>query len=139
MASKATKTATRPQPDEQADPPAFDNLVELNKDAFKTVDEMTQCAAESFETYGQETLDFVLRRIGQDLAVPQKLVGCWTPQEALGVYLDFIQTAQKDYLEEADRVARIGREIAKATLQMMKIEIAPQVVEAAEEARAKRA
>ena len=126
MTNKATRTATRTEQAEATDLPGFDNLVELNKDAFKTVDEMTQSVAETFEAFGEETFDFVRRRIGHDLAMPQKLIGCWTPKEAMAIYLDFFQTAQKDYMEEAERFARLGRGIAQATLQTMRIEIAPE-------------
>jgi hypothetical protein len=124
------RTATQTPQAEATDLPGFDNLVELNKDAFKTVDEVTQSVAETFETFGEETFDFMRRRIGQDLAVPQKLMGCWTPREAMGVYFDFVQTAQKDYLEEAERMAKRGQGIARATMQMMRIEIAPGATEA---------
>jgi len=43
----------------------------------------------------------------------------------MDIYLDFVRTAQKDYLDEADRMAKLGRGIAQATMQMMRIEIAP--------------
>jgi hypothetical protein len=137
MTNKATRTATRTEQAEPTDLPGFDNLVELNKDAFKTVDEMSHSVAETFETFGEESLDFLRRRIGEDLAVPQKLIGCWSPQEAMDVYLDFVRTAQKDYLEEADRMARLGRGIAHATMQMMQIEIAPQAAATSKGERAK--
>lgn len=125
MTTKAARTAARADQPGPKDLPGFDNLVELNKDAFKTVDEMSHSVAETFEAYGEESLAFLRRRIGEDLAVPQKLIGCWSPQEAMDVYLDFVRTAQKDYLEEADRMAKLGRGIAQATMQMMRLDIAP--------------
>lgn len=121
MTRKAAKTAARTQP---KDSPALDNLAQFNKEAVETVDEMTHSVAETFETFSEETLDFMRRRFDQDLAVPQKLIGCWTPQEAMGVYLDFVRNAQRDYIDEANRMARLSQGITQATLQMMRLNAA---------------
>lgn len=122
MTSKTAKTVKTDTPAETA---AFDNLVALNKDAFKSADDMTQGMAETVEALGEETFGFIRRRLDHNLAMPQKLLGCWTPQEAMGVYLEFLETARKDYFGEAERMAKIGRGIAQSTMQMMKLDVAP--------------
>jgi hypothetical protein len=122
MTSKTTRAVKAAATAETA---AFDTLVALNKDAFNSADDMALGAAETVEAFGTETFDFIRRRLDRDFAMPQKLLGCWTPQEAMGVYLDFLETARMDYLEEADRMAKIGQGIAQSTMEMMKLETSP--------------
>lgn len=115
-------------------PLGFDALANLNTEAFNSIDDATQGLFEGFEAYRQEALRFVGHRLQQDLAMPRNLIDCRTPQEAFSVYLDFMQTAQKDYFDQFGRLARIGSSIARSTAEDIEVDTATETAPAAEQA-----
>ena len=63
-------------------------------------------------TLNSEWLDFFNRRVKVDLALPQQLASCKSPDEIWRVYAEFCQKAVDDYQKEFAEVARLGNSVA---------------------------
>ena len=59
-----------------------------------------------------EWLDFLKQRTTEDLALPQQLASCKSPDEVWRVYAEFCQKAVADYQKEFAEVARLGNSLA---------------------------
>lgn len=106
--------------------PDFDAFTSFNRQAFERFDEIAQTMFEGLDTYREEAARFVGHRMRQGFAMPRNLACCRSPQEAFGVYLEYLQTAQKEYLEEAGKLADLASKSAKT--------VSEEVSEAAAEA-----
>lgn len=71
---------------------------------------------EGFATLGSEWLDFVNRRLKQDLGLPQRLCACRSPEEARQAWLAFWQQAVEDYQKEATVMAKLAGGFLNDTL-----------------------
>ena len=63
---------------------------------------------ESLATLGSEWLDFVNRRLKEDLRLPQQLCACRSPEEIRDVQVAFWQRAVEDYQREFTAMAKLG-------------------------------
>jgi hypothetical protein len=72
---------------------------------------------ESAAQFNSEWADFVRRRLQEDLAVPQRLSECKTPQEAQQVCIDFWKKAFVQYQDEFSRLAKLSETFARQTAQ----------------------
>jgi hypothetical protein len=63
---------------------------------------------EGFAMLGSEWLDFVNRRLKEDLTLPQRLCACRSPEEAGQAYMGFWQQAVEDYQKEATVMAKLA-------------------------------
>ena len=63
---------------------------------------------EGFALMGSEWLDFVNRRLKEDLNLPQRMCACRTPEEARDTYAAFWRQAVDDYQKEFVVMARLG-------------------------------
>ena len=76
-------------------------------------------AAEAVSEMNREWLEFLNRRLQQDLALPQRLASCKGVAEAWGIYAEFSQTALNDYLEEFAELTRMRNSAANASRHAM--------------------
>jgi hypothetical protein len=65
-----------------------------------------------------EWLDFLNRRMKEDLALPQQLASCRGLDEAWQVYATFWQKAVQDYQQEFSELARLNSEVMAAGVGM---------------------
>jgi hypothetical protein len=98
-------------------PFGFEAFMELNRPALATMAQVNGKVYESIATLNRNWVDFVNRRLKEDLGVPQQLAACKTVQEMYGVYADFFQTAVTDYRSEFEEMTKLGRSLADDTLQ----------------------
>jgi hypothetical protein len=63
---------------------------------------------EGFALLGSEWLDFVHRRLKEDLNLPQRVCACRSPEELRHTYVAFWQQALDDYQKEFTVMAKLG-------------------------------
>lgn len=63
---------------------------------------------DTYATLGNEWLTFVGQRMQEEMALPQKLASCTSPQDLVAAWADFFSTAAKDYEAEWRKLAEIG-------------------------------
>ena len=73
--------------------------------------QMNRAMLEGFGRIQQEAGQFVVRRLEEDMARQQQILGCRSPQDAWQIYSDFIQKAVQDYSSEAEQLSRIVAEV----------------------------
>lgn len=104
-------------------PVDVDSFVAFNRDAIESVGELNKRLTENFAVCREEAVSFFGRRLKHDFDMPQQLMACKTPQEVYDVYMDFFQTARKDYLEEVGRLAELSTNIASSSLGVMERQV----------------
>jgi hypothetical protein len=112
-------------------PIGFEALMEFNRPALTAMAQVNGKVYENIAAINKNWVDFVNRRLKQDMAVPRHLVGCKTVQEMYGVYADFFQTAFADYQSEIEQMTKLGKSLADETIQAVQA----RAEEAAREAR----
>lgn len=83
--------------------------------AFAAMAEINGRICENAAQLGTEWLGFVTRRLREDLAMPQQLAACKSPQEAQQVWVDYWQTTFAQYQDEMGRLAKMGESCAQQT------------------------
>ena len=68
--------------------------------------------SEPITALGTEWMDFVNRRLQEDMALPQKLVACKGPDEMWRAYSEFLLKMAEDYQTELSELAKLGQRIA---------------------------
>ena len=63
---------------------------------------------EGLAMLGSEWLDFVTRRLKEDLRLPQQVCACRSPEEIRDVHIAFWQRAVEDYQKEFTVMAKLG-------------------------------
>lgn len=71
---------------------------------IETVIEQNEKFAQLIQNWGEEMLSFGTCRLKENIAVPRQLAGCTTPEEVVNVYMNFFNTAFRQYSEEAVRL-----------------------------------
>ena len=84
----------------------------------------------------REWLDFINRRLTQDVALMQSLSACKSPDEVWRAYADFWQVAAKDYQEEFAELAKLGNAALEAGAGELSEAAAVKFPEASSEPRA---
>ena len=59
--------------------------------------------------FNAEWAQFLARRLEDDIALPQRLNACKSPEEAQEVYVGFWTKALREYQEEFVRLAQMGQ------------------------------
>jgi len=84
---------------------------------------------ESVASAQKEWVDFVHRRIKENVAVSQRLLNCKSLAEGQDVYSDYLLTAFEQYREQSERAVKTGKSMTEGLVQTMESragEIAPQ-------------
>src|SRR5262245_16076000 len=63
---------------------------------------------EGMAMLGSEWLDFVNRRLKEDLRLPQRVFACRTPEQLRDTYAAFWRQAADDYQKELALLSRLG-------------------------------
>lgn len=100
-------------------PFGLDALMELNRPALNAMAQMNGTFYDSIAAMNKQWVNFINRRLKEELAVPQQLAACKTVQEMYGVCADFVQTACADYQSEFEQMSRLGKTLADDTLHAM--------------------
>lgn len=100
-------------------PFGIEALVEFNRPALAAMAQMNGKVYENIATLNKTWVEFINRRLKEDLAVPQHLAACKTVQEMYGVYTDFFQTAVADYQSEFEQMSKLGKSLAEETVNAL--------------------
>jgi hypothetical protein len=71
---------------------------------------------EGFAMLGSEWLDFVNRRLKEDLRLPQRLCTCGSPEEMRETYSGFWRQAVDDYQAELALLTKLGSRLLATSL-----------------------
>jgi hypothetical protein len=100
-------------------PFGLDALMELNRPALNAMAQMNGSFYDGIAAMNKQWVNFINRRLKEELAVPQQLAACKTVQEMYGVCADFVQTAYADYQSEFEQMSKLGKTLADDTLHAM--------------------
>jgi hypothetical protein len=68
---------------------------------------------ERVAAFNTEWTKFLAQRLEEDVALPQRLAACKSPEEAQEIYVDFWTRGLRDYQEEFFRLAQPGHHITR--------------------------
>jgi hypothetical protein len=71
---------------------------------------------EGMAMLGSEWLNFVNRRLKEDLGLPQRVCACRSPEEVRDAYTSFWRQAVDDYQKEFALLSRLGSGLLSASL-----------------------
>jgi hypothetical protein len=91
-------------------------VLEIQRPAFTAMAEVNTRLYESIAAANREWASFVNRRLKEDLAMPQQLAGCRTPQDLYRVYAQFFQNACSQYQSELEQMTKLSQSIAETAL-----------------------
>lgn len=94
-------------------------MMEMQRPAFTAMAEANTRLYESIAAANREWASFVNRRVKEDLAVPQQLAGCKTPQDLYRVYAQFFQNACSQYQSGLEQMTKLSQSIAETALLTM--------------------
>jgi hypothetical protein len=92
-----------------------DALLSMTQPALTAVAEFNGKLLDAAAKLNAEWTDFLGRRLQEDLALPQRLVACKSPQEAQQVYTDYWKTTFAQYQDEMGRLAQMGESFTQQT------------------------
>lgn len=76
---------------------------------FETSAKFTETLCTQAIEVASELTDFTMRRLREDVRLPERLTQCRTPQDLQQAWLDYWQTAISQYQGEWSRLADLGR------------------------------
>ncbi|HJU31820.1 MAG TPA: phasin family protein [Hyphomicrobiaceae bacterium] len=100
-------------------PFGFDALMELNRPALQAMAQVNGKMYDGIATWNRNWVNFLNRRLKEDMAVPQQLAACKTMQDMYGVYAEFFQNACAQYQSEFEQMAKLSKSLASDTMQVM--------------------
>lgn len=100
-------------------PFGFEAFMEFNRPALAAMAQMNGKFYDGIATMNKNWVEFVNRRLKEDLGMPKQLADCKTMHEMYGVYADFLQNAYADYQSEFEQMTKLGKTLADDTLQAM--------------------
>jgi hypothetical protein len=102
-------------------PIRVDALMSMAQPAFAAMAEFNGKLLENAARLNAEWAEFLGRRLQEDIAVPQRLAACKSPQEAQDVCVDYWKTAFAQYQDELGRLAKMNQTFTQqATTAMQK-------------------
>lgn len=102
-------------------PFGIDAMMEMQRPTFTAMAEANTRLYESIAAANREWASFVNRRLKEDLAVPQQLAECRTPQDLFRVYAQFFQNACSQYQSGLEQMTKLGQSIAENALQPLQL------------------
>ena len=98
-------------------PFGFEAMMQMQRPALEAMAEMNGRLYESITAVNKEWATFVNRCLKEDLAVPQQLTQCRTPQDLYQVYAQFFQNTWAQYQSGLEQMAKLSTAIAEHALQ----------------------
>jgi peroxiredoxin family protein len=100
-------------------PFGLEAFMELNRPALAAMAQVNGKVYENIAAMNKNWVEFLNRRLKEELAMPQQLAACKTVQDMYGVYSDFFQTAVTDYQSEFEQMSKLGKSLADETAQAL--------------------
>ena len=92
-------------------------LIEATRPTLAAVAEVNDRLYKTVAAFNTECMNFLNRRLKEDMAVPQQFAACRTMEDVYGVYSGFFQRAAEQYQAEREQLAKISQTAAQDTLQ----------------------
>lgn len=122
MAARSETTDKHDQGAEFSVPMDLENMAEVNYTAVNAAGLLSQRWCDALVEMNGELVNFVNRRLKEDMVVPMELAECKTGTEMFEVYSNFFRTAVNQYFEEAETLAHIGKNFAGAATKVVEDE-----------------
>lgn len=90
-----------------------DALTRMVHSALTAMAEFNGQLCERVAAFNTEWTKFLAHRLEEDVALPQRLTACKSPEEAQEIYVDFWTRALREYQEEFFRLAQPGHHITR--------------------------
>ena len=94
-------------------------MMQMQRPTLSAMAEVNTRLYESIAAANREWTSFVNRRLKEDLAVPQQLAECRTPQDLYRVYAQFFQNACSQYQSGLEQMTKFSQSIAENALQTL--------------------
>jgi hypothetical protein len=100
-------------------PLGVEAMIQMQRPTLSAMAEVNTRLYESIATANREWTSFVNRRLKEDLAVPQQLAECRTPQDLFRVYAQFFQNACSQYQSRLEQMTKFSQSITENTMQAL--------------------
>jgi hypothetical protein len=104
-------------------PFGLEALMELNRPALAAMAQMNGKVYDNIAAINRNWVNFLNRRLKEDMAMPKHLAACKTVQDMYSVYADFFQTACADYQSEFEQMTKLGKSLADETMQAIQARV----------------
>lgn len=109
MSKRSVKRAFQLDLPELESPINIDAMTRMAHSALTAMTEFNGHFFERAAAFNTEWTQFLTRRFNEDIALPQRLTACKSPEEAQEIYVDFWTKALAEYQEEFGRLAQLGQ------------------------------
>jgi hypothetical protein len=99
-------------------PLGIEAMMEMQRPAFTAITEINTRLYESIAAANREWASFLNQRLKEDLAVPQQLAECRTPQDFYRLYAQFFQNACSQYQSGVEQMTKLSQSIMDNALQL---------------------
>lgn len=106
-----------------AAPMAFAPFVAVNQHGLSAALEVNDHILKRMAKVGSEVFQFVDRRLKHDFDTAKDLASCTTPQDAVTLYGQYVETAMRQYSEEISVLANLYSEQARETMDEMQQQV----------------
>ena len=94
-------------------------MMQMQRPTLSAMAEVNTKLYESIAAANREWTSFVNRRLKEDLAVPQQLAECKTPQDLFQVYAQFFQNACSQYQSGLEQMTKFSQSFMENALQAL--------------------
>jgi phasin protein len=95
----------------------------MNRPMMSAMTEINGRLIEHVSRANDEWIEFMTRRFNDDLAASQKLMACRTIEDVFAAYAELFHRAQRHYQAEFQSFARLNKEFADDTANLVKSHI----------------
>lgn len=92
----------------------------MNRPMMSAVTEINERLIEHVSRANDEWIGFLTRRFNEDLAASQRFMECRTVEDVFAAYAEIFQRAQRQYQAEMQSLARLNKEFADDTANLVK-------------------
>ena len=100
-------------------PLGVEAMMQMQRPTLSAMAEVNTRLYESIAAANREWTSFVNQRLKEDLAVPQQLAECRTPQDLFQVYAQFFQNACSQYQSGLEQMTKLSQSITESALQAL--------------------
>jgi len=91
----------------------IDAITRMARSTLTAMAEFNGQLCERAAAFNAEWAQFLARRLEEDIALPQRLTACKSPEEAQEIYVGFWTKALREYQEEFVRLAQMGQRVTR--------------------------
>ena len=100
-------------------PSSVEAMMQIQRPTLSAVAQVNTALYESIAAANREWTSFVNKRLKEDLAVPQQLAECRTPQDFYRVYAQFFQNACSQYQSGLEQMTKFSQSMTENALHAL--------------------